>query len=232
MIDETFSHPYIWQFPENVSHFLFGRIFKSVNFFLDTRYFHLIVTIYFYPPGQWVWSNCNDCTWTEIGWLDPMWMAIWQHGDAIPRCTEGNPLHLRVPRSRWPGNLTTPCSEGVLSEEETRSTIEVHIHGVGVILWETLLILQPPREGCIHQSSHRWRQCSNDLELFETASNVSRNKVNAANHSSSVASFLVWGREGARLPNVPTKKHHVNVTYMRERLRNSIFSGLKIHLHP
>ena len=24
--------------PENVSHFLFGRIFKSVNFFLDTRY--------------------------------------------------------------------------------------------------------------------------------------------------------------------------------------------------
>ena len=37
MIDETFSHPYIYKFPENVS-FLFGRIFKSVNFFWDTRY--------------------------------------------------------------------------------------------------------------------------------------------------------------------------------------------------
>ena len=34
MIDETFSHPYILKFSGNVSHFLFGRIFKSVNFFL------------------------------------------------------------------------------------------------------------------------------------------------------------------------------------------------------
>ena len=36
MIDETFSHPYIWTFSENVSHFLFGRQFKSVNFFSGT----------------------------------------------------------------------------------------------------------------------------------------------------------------------------------------------------
>ena len=33
MIDKTFSHPHIRKFPDNVSHFLFGRIFKSVNFF-------------------------------------------------------------------------------------------------------------------------------------------------------------------------------------------------------
>ena len=34
MIDETFSHT--WTFSENVSHFLFGRLFKSVNFFFET----------------------------------------------------------------------------------------------------------------------------------------------------------------------------------------------------
>ena len=33
MIDETFSHTYIWNFPEIVLQFLFGRLFKSVNFF-------------------------------------------------------------------------------------------------------------------------------------------------------------------------------------------------------
>ena len=33
MIDETFSHPYIWKIPQNVSHFSFGRLFKSVKFF-------------------------------------------------------------------------------------------------------------------------------------------------------------------------------------------------------
>ena len=32
MINQTFSHPYIYKFLENVSHFLFGRLFKGVNF--------------------------------------------------------------------------------------------------------------------------------------------------------------------------------------------------------
>ena len=36
MIDETFSHRYIWKFPKNISHFSFGRLFKSVNFFFET----------------------------------------------------------------------------------------------------------------------------------------------------------------------------------------------------
>ena len=38
MIDETFSHPYIWKFSKYVSHFSFGTLFQSVNFFWDTRY--------------------------------------------------------------------------------------------------------------------------------------------------------------------------------------------------
>ena len=45
----------------------------------------------------------------------------------------------------------------------------------------------------------------------------------------SVASVLLLGGGGARPPNVPTEKN----TYIRasERLRISVFSGLKIHLH-
>ena len=39
MIDATFRHPYIWKFPQNVSHFSFGRLYSKVStFFWDTRY--------------------------------------------------------------------------------------------------------------------------------------------------------------------------------------------------
>ena len=34
MIDETFSHTYLWKFSKKVSQFLIGRLFKSVNFLL------------------------------------------------------------------------------------------------------------------------------------------------------------------------------------------------------
>ena len=34
MIDETFSHTYLWKFPKKVSQFLIGRLFKCVNFLL------------------------------------------------------------------------------------------------------------------------------------------------------------------------------------------------------
>ena len=36
IIEETFSHPYIWKFPENVSHFLLGRLFKTDNVCFQT----------------------------------------------------------------------------------------------------------------------------------------------------------------------------------------------------
>ena len=54
MIDEIFSHPYIWKFPENVSQFLFGRLVKSVNFFETLGIYMYIVELLpefrFTPP--------------------------------------------------------------------------------------------------------------------------------------------------------------------------------------
>ena len=49
MIDETFSHTYLWKFPKKVSQFLIGRLFKSVNFLLrhpvyihESRFSHYV----------------------------------------------------------------------------------------------------------------------------------------------------------------------------------------------
>ena len=46
MRDGTFSHPSIWKFPENVSHFLFDRLFKSVNFFFETPGMGYTITLH------------------------------------------------------------------------------------------------------------------------------------------------------------------------------------------
>ena len=77
--------------------------------------------------------------------------------------------------------LQLPALRELCLKRDPRSRLGVSIHWVGIILWETLLVLETHREGCIHQSSHWRRQCWKDLELVETASTVSRNKVKVAN---------------------------------------------------
>ena len=49
IIDKNVNHPDIWQFPENVSNILFGRLFKSVN----TWYTYIgILQCFKYPSYQ------------------------------------------------------------------------------------------------------------------------------------------------------------------------------------
>ena len=63
VIDKTFSHPYIWTFPENVTRFLFGRLFKSVNFLLLR---HSVVEV----------LTCTWCTSMCVCVLVPVWVCV------------------------------------------------------------------------------------------------------------------------------------------------------------
>ena len=43
LIEETYSYPHVWKFPENILKYLYGGLLKSVNFFWDALYCFMIM---------------------------------------------------------------------------------------------------------------------------------------------------------------------------------------------